>query len=155
MNIYHVQPGDTLSKLAIQLIGPDATYMDLMQFNPTITNPDLIQVGQPIYYPGSESVPTETSPSEQDATRAAFSIPSWAIWAAAGLGALAFVLPMAVKKPLKQANPVRKKRGKAARKIARVMREFKQGKLQSHGRKIKQRAQAVAVALRSAGVARK
>lgn len=48
---YTVKSGDTLSKLAPILLGPGKTYHELMTYNPQITNPNLIQIGQKIYYP--------------------------------------------------------------------------------------------------------
>lgn len=51
MKTYIVKPGDTLSVLASRLLGQGSTYHDLWKLNPQITNPDLIHVGQVIYYP--------------------------------------------------------------------------------------------------------
>lgn len=51
MNQYIVKPGDTLSILATRLMGPGKTYHDLWKLNPQIANPDLIRVGDVIFYP--------------------------------------------------------------------------------------------------------
>lgn len=51
---YTVQPGDSLSLLAMRLIGPQASWQDLWKYNPQIIDPDVIQVGESIYYPAKE-----------------------------------------------------------------------------------------------------
>lgn len=51
-----------------------------------------------------------------------------------------------------KAQPVRPRRKKAKKKIRKVMREFKKGKLKSHGKPVTEPKQAVAIALREAGV---
>jgi len=58
MKFYTVQAGDTLSLLAPVLMGPGYTWQDLHAHNPQITNPDLIEVGDMIYYPD----PTKPTP---------------------------------------------------------------------------------------------
>jgi len=56
MNTYNVQAGDTLSILAPQLLGPGASWQDLWQHNPQITNPDRIEIGDVIFYPKSAAI---------------------------------------------------------------------------------------------------
>lgn len=56
MSQYVVKRGDTLSALAYKLLGPGYTYYDLMDFNPQINDPDFIEVGDIIEYPGDDMV---------------------------------------------------------------------------------------------------
>lgn len=69
MNTYTVKPGDTLSAIAKALLGPGATYWDLVQYNPEISDPDVIEVGQLIRYPGE----AKTIPASE--TKAPVSLP--------------------------------------------------------------------------------
>lgn len=57
MAVYVVKPGDTLGKIASQY---NISLPDLLKFNPGITNPNLIYVGQEITVP--DTVPPTTAP---------------------------------------------------------------------------------------------
>jgi len=70
MNTYIVRPGDTLSAIAKALLGPGATYWDLVSYNPEISDPDAIEVGQEILYPGE----AKTIPASE--TKAPVSLPA-------------------------------------------------------------------------------
>jgi hypothetical protein len=61
MSEYIVQPGDTLSQLAIDLLGEGHSYQDLMRYNSQISDPDLIEVGDSIYYPEEEAASPQPS----------------------------------------------------------------------------------------------
>lgn len=61
MAVYVVQPGDTLGKIAAQY---NISLQDLLMFNPGITNPDIINVGQEITVPGG-APPTTAPPATQ------------------------------------------------------------------------------------------
>lgn len=63
MRTYIVQAGDTLSLLAPKLLGPGSTWQDLWSYNTQISNPDLIYVGQEIYYPENQTIIAAASES--------------------------------------------------------------------------------------------
>jgi len=92
MNIYTVKPGDTLSAIAKALLGPGATYWDLVQYNPEISDPDVIEVGQLIRYPGEE----KTTPVAAGKPMALPSLPksklNLVLYGAAGLMGLMAVM---------------------------------------------------------------
>lgn len=53
--VYTVQSGDTLSKIAKQLLGSPSKYMEIFNMNKDVlTNPDLIKVGQQIKLPNPQ-----------------------------------------------------------------------------------------------------
>ncbi len=53
--VYTVQSGDTLSKIAKQLLGSPNKYMEIFNMNKDVlTNPDLIKVGQQIKLPNPQ-----------------------------------------------------------------------------------------------------
>lgn len=68
METYTVQSGDTLSALATALLGDGYTYQDLMQYNPQISDPNMISVGDVINYPDDPTVPpvSTTDPAALD-----------------------------------------------------------------------------------------
>lgn len=61
MNTYLVKSGDTLSALAPALLGPGGTTVQLMIYNAQITDPNVIEVGDVIYYPASSSSVSDTT----------------------------------------------------------------------------------------------
>ena len=66
MNTYTVQPGDTLTSIAAQVLGPGHQYGELLPYNPQITDPNVIQVGEVINYPA----PAGSSASSSQASDA-------------------------------------------------------------------------------------
>ena len=62
MNQYTVKPGDSLSALASVLIGPGASYHELWSHNPQIADPNRIEIGDVIYYPGTGGSIVTTPP---------------------------------------------------------------------------------------------
>ncbi len=58
MKTYYVKAGDTLSKLAPVLLGPGGTWQKLYSYNTHISNPNLIEIGDAIYYPGGYGTTT-------------------------------------------------------------------------------------------------
>ncbi|WP_051314779.1 LysM peptidoglycan-binding domain-containing protein [Alteribacter aurantiacus] len=57
---YTIQSGDGLTSIARR---HQTTVNHLLELNPSITNPNLIRVGQVIVVPGGNDEPTETSPA--------------------------------------------------------------------------------------------
>lgn len=57
---YTVQPGDSLSKIAQKFYGNTARYAEILDANPSITDEDLIYVGQVLEIPGTGTMPTTT-----------------------------------------------------------------------------------------------
>lgn len=60
---YTVQPGDSLSKIALKFYGSAGLYDRLLQANPQIENEDLITIGQVIEVPGIGTQDVSTSSS--------------------------------------------------------------------------------------------
>jgi LysM repeat protein len=60
---YIVKAGDTLSKIAAQYLGSASKYWDIVNVNPSITDPDYIEVGQIIEIPDAISPPVSPTPT--------------------------------------------------------------------------------------------
>ena len=53
---YTTQKGDTLGTIAQKFLGSSTKWRDIWTANPSITNPDLIRVGQIISIPAAQPV---------------------------------------------------------------------------------------------------
>ncbi len=96
---YTVQPGDSLSKIALKLLGPSGTWQDMLRFNPDISDPNLIYAGQSLYIPDDALVSTAASSAPSSGTAATSSLSTnELLYLAAGLIVLGAVLFIPKKK---------------------------------------------------------
>lgn len=86
MNTHYVKAGESLSILAPILLGPGASWQDLWSHNPQISNPDVLEIGDPVFYPkNSAEEPSGSIPPVLPITKKPV------IYAAVGVGALMLI----------------------------------------------------------------
>lgn len=127
MRVYRVEAGDSISSITPKLLGlPVSEWRVLWGYNPQIEDPNVIQVGDPIYFPSDTSVAEQSvQPTGVAATKKPILQQPLVLAGASGALVLAAIL---LTRPQKGAKKSGKKKKKSKKKKSRSKKKTKKSK---------------------------